>query len=81
MNVKLFISALTKFALGVVLVGALIFLPAGSFAFMQGWLLMVALFGPMFVVGVVLMIVNHDLLQKRLNAKEKEKDQKELGIL
>lgn len=75
MNVKLFISALTKFALGVVLVGALIFLPAGSFAFLQGWLLMVALFAPMFVVGVILMIVNPDLLQKRLNAKEKEKDQ------
>lgn len=72
---KLFLSAIAKFILGVVLVGALIFLPAGSFAFLQGWLLMAALFIPMFAAGIVMLYVKPDLLKRRLNAKEKRKTQ------
>lgn len=72
---KLFCSAVLKFLLGVVLVGVLIFLPAGTLAFMNGWLLMGVLFVPMFLAGVVLMLVNPALLSKRLKAKEKENDQ------
>ena len=75
MTAKLFVSAILKFALGVILVGALIFLPAGSWLFVQGWLLMGVLFITMFVAGMVMMCVNPALLEKRLNAKEKQKDQ------
>ena len=75
MTAKLFFSAILKFALGVLLVGALIFLPAGSWSFVQGWILMGVLFVPMFVAGIVMMFVNPALLEKRLNAKEKQKDQ------
>ena len=75
MTVKLFIQAILKFLLGVLLVGALIFLPAGSFHFFSGWLLMGILFIPMFFAGIVMMIKNPDLLKSRLDAKEKQKDQ------
>lgn len=71
MTVKLFISAITKFLLGVVLVGLLIFLPAGTFEYIQGWILMAILFIPMFCAGVVMMIKNPALLASRLDAKEK----------
>ena len=76
MNTKLFLQALTKFLLGVVLLGLLIFLSAGSFHYWQGWLLMGILFVPMFIAGLVMMAKNPELLRKRLNAKEQEKEQK-----
>lgn len=72
---KLLIQATTKYLLGVVLVGALIFIPAGTFTFVQGWILMVILFIPMFAAGIVMMKKDPELLRKRLNAKEKQKDQ------
>ena len=75
MTVKLFVQAILKFLLGVLFVGVLIFLPAGSFSFFGGWLLMGILFIPMFIAGIVMMIKNPDLLKSRLNAKEKQKDQ------
>ena len=75
MTVKLFLEAITKFLLGVVLLAVLIFLPAGTLCFVQGWLLMGLLFIPMFVAGVVMMLKNPSLLAKRLNAKEKQRDQ------
>ena len=75
MSVKLFFSAIIKFLLGVVLVGALIFLPAWSLAFYRGWLFMGILFIPMFLAGVVMMWKNPDLLRRRLDAKEKQKEQ------
>lgn len=75
MTVKLFIQAITKFILGVVLVGALIFIPAGTLSFFNGWLLMGVLFVPMFLAGIVMMFTNPELLQKRLNAKEKQQEQ------
>ena len=75
MTLKLFISAILKFSLGVLLVGALIFLPAGTLAFAGGWLLMGILFVPMFGAGIVMMIKNPMLLASRLDAKEKEREQ------
>ena len=70
------IKALTKFLLGVIVLGLLLFLPAGSLHYWQGWLLMGILFLPMAVAGIVMMTRNPELLRKRLNAKEKEAEQK-----
>ena len=75
MSKKLFVQAIAKFLLGVVLVGVLIFLPAGTFSFFNGWLLMGILFVPMFLAGIVMMVKNPKLLQSRPVAKEKQKDQ------
>lgn len=75
MSTKLFVQAITKFLLGVLMVGLLIFLPAGTVFFFNGWLLMGILFVPMFVAGIVMMLKNPDLLKKRLEAKETQKDQ------
>ena len=72
---KLFLQAIAKFTLGVVLVGVLIFLPAGTLAFHNGWLLMGILFVPMFAAGLVMLAKNPDLLRSRLDAKEKQKEQ------
>lgn len=76
MDKKLFFQAIIKFILGVVLVGALLFIPANSFEYWNGWLFMGLLFIPMFLAGIILMIKNPELLKKRLNANEKEKEQK-----
>ena len=73
---KLLISALTKFILGIVLAGALVFLPAGSLSFFGGWLFMAILFIPIFILGVVLFVKSPSLLEKRLASKEKEGTQK-----
>ena len=73
---NLFIQAIGKFLLGVVMLGLLIFLPAGSLSYWQGWLFMGILFVPMFVAGLLMLAKNPDLLRKRLNAKEEEKEQK-----
>lgn len=73
---RLFLQALGKFLLGVVVIGLLLFLPAGSLQYWQGWLLMGILFVPMFCAGLVMMAKNPELLRKRLNAKEGEKEQR-----
>lgn len=75
MTAKLFVQAIAKFLLGVLLVGILLFLPAGTLAFPNGWLFMGILFIPMFCAGIVMMFINPELLKKRLNAKEKEREQ------
>ena len=75
MTVKFFIQAIAKFLLGVVLVGVLLFLPAGTFSFFNGWLFMSILFIPMFLAGIVMMFKNPALLKSRLDAKEKQKEQ------
>jgi len=75
MTVKLLISAIIKFVCGVLLVGLLVFLPAGTINFLNGWILMGILFIPMFIVGIVMMFKNPDLLAKRLYAKEKRGEQ------
>ncbi len=72
---KLLISALIKFVLGVILVGILVFLPAWTINYPNGWLFMGILFIPMFIVGIVLFIKSPFLLEKRLNNKEKQKTQ------
>ena len=76
MNIKLFLQAIIKYTLGVLIIGSLIFIPAKSFEYWNGWLFMGLLFIPMFVAGIVLMFKNPELLKKRLNSKEKEKEQK-----
>ena len=72
---KLFADALTKFFCGFLLVGLLIFLPAGTLAYAQGWLLMGLLFGPMFIAGLVMLAKSPDFLAKRLDVKEKRSAQ------
>lgn len=75
MTIKLFIEAILKFLLGVILVGLLIFVPAGTIDFFNGWLFMLILFIPMFIAGIIMMIKSPSLLKERLNAKESEKEQ------
>ncbi|KAG4085404.1 isoprenylcysteine carboxyl methyltransferase family protein [Neocallimastix lanati (nom. inval.)] len=80
MDSKLFIQAFSKFAIGVLLVAALIFIPAWSVLYWQGWLFMGLLFLPMFLVGVVMLFKSPGLLRKRLNNKETEEEQKVVVI-
>ena len=81
MDSKLFFQAIAKFFMGLILVGALIFLPAGTFSYTQGWLLMGILFVPMFIAGFVMMAKNPELLRKRLNAREEQGEQKAVILL
>ena len=76
MSIKLFFHAIIKYILGVLIVGILLFIPANSFNYWNGWLFMGLLFIPMFIAGIVLMIKNPELLKKRLDVKEKESEQK-----
>ncbi|MBR4346952.1 MAG: isoprenylcysteine carboxylmethyltransferase family protein [Oscillospiraceae bacterium] len=81
MDAKLFGQAIGKFAAGLLLVGLLLFLPAGSFAYWQGWLLMGILFVPMFAAGLVMMKKSPELLRKRLSAREEQSEQKTVILL
>ena len=81
MDSELLISALVKYFSGLLLVILLLFLPAGTFIYWQAWLLIIILFIPMFIVGLILLKINPDLLKKRLNVKEEQKDQKIVIIL
>ena len=76
MNIKLFFQAIIKYVLGVLIIGAVLFASANSFEYWNGWLFMGLLFIPMFIAGIILMIKNPELLRKRLNAREKENEQK-----
>ena len=76
MSGKEFVQAMVKFMSGLLLVGALLFLPAGTWDYWQAWLLIGILFVPMFLAGLVLMKKNPELLRKRLNAKEEQAEQK-----
>lgn len=78
MTAKLFIQAITKYLAGVLAVGLLIFLPAGTLSYSNGWLFMGILFIPMFFAGIVMMFRNPALLKSRLNAKEKQKEQSDV---
>lgn len=75
MTKELFAQAIMKFTLGAVIVGLLIFLPAGTVAYWNGWLFMCILFVPMFCAGIVMMFKNPDLLRKRLDVREKQSEQ------
>lgn len=81
MIMTLLIQTITKFILGVLLIGAMLFLPAGTFDFWNAWLFMALLFVPMFFVGLVLWLKDKELLKKRLNGKEKETTQKHVILL
>lgn len=81
MNTKLFIQAIVKFFVGLILVSVLIFVPAGTLEYWQGWIFIGILFVPMFIAGFVMMIKVPDLLRKRLNAKEKQDEQKMVLLL
>ena len=81
MDAKLFGQAIGKFAAGLLLVGLLLFLPAGSFAYWQGWLLMGILFIPMFAAGLIMMKKSPELLRKRLSAREEQSEQKTVILL
>lgn len=81
MNTKLFFQAFGKFFFGLLLVGLLLFVPAGTINYPNAWLLIGILFVPMLVAGIVMMFRDTELLKKRLNAKEKEKEQKAVLIL
>ena len=76
MDQKLFVAALTKFGAGVVVMGLLLFVPAGTLAWWQGRLLMGILFVPMFLAGLVMMAKAPDLLRKRLANREEEAEQR-----
>ena len=76
MDKKLFFQAMTKYISGLLLVALLLFLPAGTFAFPQAWILLAVLFLPMALAGVVMMRWSPDLLRKRLNMKEEQEEQK-----
>ena len=74
-------SASIRFLLGLVLVGLLLFLPAGTLHYPCGWLLVAVLFVPMFIAGVVMLFRSPQLLEKRLDTKEKEAEQKSVVAL
>jgi len=76
MKKKLLKKGLTKYFAGLIIIILLIFLPAGSLKYANGWLLIGLLFIPMLIMGVVLFVKNPTLLEKRLNAKENESEQK-----
>ena len=73
---KLLFEALVKFVFGLILVCGMLFFSAGSLLYVNGWLFIVLLFLPMFILGVVLLVKSPDLLRKRLDSREKEKTQK-----
>lgn len=81
MSGRLFVRAIVRFIAGVLIVGLLLFLPAGTFRYPQAWLLLGILFVPMFIAGLVMMDKNPELLQKRLNVKEQETEQKTVILL
>ena len=81
MDKRLFVQALVKFLSGLLIVGALLFLPAGTFAYWQAWLLIGILFVPMFLAGLIMMRKTPELLRKRLSVKEKQAEQKSVIAL
>ena len=81
MDTKLIVQAVTRFLAGLLMVGLLLFLPAGTFAFWQAWLLIIILFVPMLLAGLVMMKKSPDLLRKRLNGKEEQAEQKTVILL
>ena len=76
MDRRLFFQAMGKFAAGLIIVALMLFVPAGTLDYPNGWLFIVVLFAPMFAAGIVMMLKNPELLRKRLDAKESEPEQK-----
>ncbi len=80
MNKKLFITAILRYLMGVIIVGCLLFISAGTFNYWYGWLFMGILFVPMFIAGLIMMVKDPHLLKSRLDLKEKENEQKEVIV-
>ena len=78
MNRALFIRAISRFFAGLLLVTGLLFIPAGTWHYPQGWLLIGILFVPMFIGGLIMMKRNPELLKKRLSVKEEESEQRQV---
>jgi protein-S-isoprenylcysteine O-methyltransferase Ste14 len=76
MDVRLLTQAITKYVAGLILVGLLLFLPAGSLAYWQAWLFIAILFVPMLAAGLIMLKMAPDLLRKRLSAREEQAEQK-----
>ena len=81
MNIQLFFKAIIKYLLGLLITGSLLFIPAGTLNYWNGWLFIGLLFIPMFVAGIGLMLKKPELLEKRLKAKETENEQKKVVAL
>ena len=78
---KLLFETIIKFVLGIIIIGSLLFLPAGTFTFWNAWLFMGLLFIPMFFVGLVLWLKNKELLKKRINGREKKGTQRSVVFI
>lgn len=81
MNAKLALSGISKYIMGLILVGVLLFLPAGTMHYWNGWLFIGLLFIPMLILGIVLFVKSPELLEKRLRSKEKENEQKQVVVI
>ena len=71
-------DGLIKLIAGIVLLGVLLFLPAWTLAWPNGWMLMVLLFVPMFIAGIIMYVKAPELLRSRLKAKETQSEQKDV---
>ena len=76
MRTRLALQALTKLLLGLIIIGLILFLPAGDFGYRNGWVFIIVMFTPMILLGCVMLAKSPELLQKRLNAKEKMSEQR-----
>ena len=81
MDIKLFFQALSKFLIGLIIICILIFIPAGTVNYPNGWLFIALLFIPMFFAGIIMLFKSPDLLRRRLNAKEEEDEQKTVILI
>ena len=81
MDKKLFFQALSKFIIGFIIICALLFIPAGTLDYPNGWIFIALLFIPMFFAGIIMLFKSPDLLRRRLNAKEEEDEQKTVILI
>ena len=81
MDNKLFFQAIIKFIIGLIIICALLFIPAGTLDYPNGWLFIALLFIPMFFAGIIMLFKSPDLLRRRLNAKEEEDEQKTVILI
>ena len=81
MDIKLFFQALSKFLIGLIIICILLFIPAGTINYPNGWLFIALLFIPMFFAGIIMLFKSPDLLRRRLNAKEEEDEQKTVILI
>ena len=75
---KLLISALAKYLAGLFLVGLILFLPAGTLQYPNGWRFCALLFLPMLLLGIILFLKAPALLEKRLHSRENQAAQKQV---